>query len=50
MWVSQQAKTVCSLRHGNNVKAWLIIGSLAFQVLAVLLLSLSVGFELSGKA
>jgi hypothetical protein len=46
MWVSRQVQTIKSLRHGNNRKAALVIWSLGFEVLAIALLALSVGFEL----
>jgi hypothetical protein len=44
--VSQHVKTICSLRDSNNVKAKLVTASLVFQVLAVFLLSVSLGFDL----
>lgn len=47
--VSQQVRTICSLRNGNDTKAKLVTASLTFQVVAIFLLSVSVGFELYGR-
>jgi hypothetical protein len=49
MWVSQQAQTICSLRAVNDRKAKLVAGSLAFQLLAVALLSVSIGLDLYAR-
>jgi hypothetical protein len=46
MWVQRQVNTIKSLRRGNNRKATAVIWSLAAQVLAITLLSLSVAVEL----
>jgi hypothetical protein len=44
--VSQQVKTISTLRGGNDTMAALVLVSLAFEVLATILLSISVGLEL----
>jgi hypothetical protein len=46
MWVQRQVNTIKTLRRGNNRKATAVIWSLAAQVLAMTLLSLSVAVEL----
>ncbi|MCV7423812.1 hypothetical protein H7K45_24970 [Mycobacterium yunnanensis] len=47
--LSKKVSTICSLRNGNNTKATLVAFSLGFQVVAIALLSASVGFELWGR-
>jgi hypothetical protein len=49
MWVKRQVNTSLSLRRGNNRKAKAVTWSLAAQVLAVTLLSVSLGVELWPK-
>jgi hypothetical protein len=44
--VDQQAKTIDSLRRGNNDMVMWILVSLMFQIIAIVLLSAAVGFEL----
>ena len=44
--VEQQVRTICSLRDANEKKAKLVTASLVSQVLAITLLSVSVGLEL----
>ncbi len=44
--VSQKVNLVCSLRVGNNAMAQRLTWSLRLQLLAIALLSISVGFEL----
>ena len=46
--VSQRVTTICTLRSANERTAKLVTVSLAFQVAAIFLLSLAVGFELCG--
>jgi hypothetical protein len=46
IWVRRQINTAISLRKGNNRKVKLVTWSLAAQVLAITLLSLSVAVEL----
>ncbi|MGH3726617.1 MAG: hypothetical protein ACRDUS_21125 [Mycobacterium sp.] len=48
-WVHWQVVSICSVRESNGTKANLIGCSLALQVLAIVLLSVSVGVELSGR-
>ena len=47
--VSQRVVTICSLRDGNETMAKHVAWSLRFQVLAIGLLSVSVGLELYGR-
>ena len=44
--VSQHVRTICSLRDGNDAMATRVTWSLRFQLLAIALLSASVGLEL----
>jgi hypothetical protein len=44
--VAQKVQMLCSLRKGNNRMATLVNVSLWFEVTAIGLLSISVGFEL----
>lgn len=48
-WVHWQVISICSLRESNGIKANLVVCGLALQVLAIILLSGSLGLELSGK-
>lgn len=48
-WVYWQVASICSIRESNGTKANLIGFSLALQVVAIALLSVSVGVELSGR-
>lgn len=48
-WVHWQVISICSLRESNGIKANLIVCGLALQVLAIILLSGSLGLELSSK-
>jgi len=48
-WVHWQVMSICTLREGNNTKAALIGIGLGFQLLAIVLLAVSVGIELSGR-
>jgi hypothetical protein len=47
--VSQQIKTICSLRRGNDKMAVLVRISLLFEFIAILALSAAVGFELYAR-
>ncbi len=47
--VSQHVKTICSLRDGNDTMATRVTWSLRFQLLAIVLLSVSVGLELHAR-
>lgn len=47
--VDQQVKTICTLRDGNNEMAVWILVSLAFEIVAIVLLSVAVGFELCAR-
>lgn len=47
--VSQQVTTICSLREVNERKSRLVTVSLVFQVVAITLLSVSIGIELCGR-
>lgn len=49
MWAVRRVNTITSLREGNNAKACLVTASLWAQVVAIGLLSASVGVELSGR-
>ncbi|BBZ45413.1 hypothetical protein [Mycobacterium parmense] len=44
--VSQKVNMICSLRVGNNTMAGRLTWSLRLQLLAIVLLSVSIGFEL----
>jgi hypothetical protein len=46
MWVKSQAETITTLRRSNDKKSDLAVWSFGFEVLAIALLALSVGFEL----
>jgi hypothetical protein len=46
MWARRRVNTIASLREGNNTKAVLVAVSLWSQVIAIALLSGSVGLEL----
>ncbi|OAT67104.1 hypothetical protein AWB85_13090 [Mycobacteroides immunogenum] len=48
-WVHWQVISICSLRESNGIKANLVVCGLALQVLAIILLSGSLGLELSSK-
>jgi hypothetical protein len=48
-WLTRQVNTICSLRRGNNGKARLVTWSLILQVVAIALLSVSVGLDLHGR-
>ena len=47
--VSQQVHTICELRDLNNEKARWAMWSLRFQLLAIALLSASVGLDLNSR-
>ncbi|WP_328359039.1 hypothetical protein OG976_05655 [Mycobacterium sp. NBC_00419] len=49
MWVQRQVNTTLSLRAGNDVKATLVLVALGWQVVAVVLLSASIGLEMWGR-
>lgn len=49
MWVQRQVNTTLSLRAGNDVKATLVLVALGWQVVAIVLLAVSVGLELWGR-
>jgi hypothetical protein len=47
--VGQQVRTICTLRDGNDKMAMLIMVSLVFEIVAIALLSVAVGFELHAR-
>lgn len=47
--VSQHVRTICSLRDGNDAMATRVAWSLKFQLLAIVLLSASIGLELYAR-
>lgn len=47
--VSQQVRTICGLRDVNDTKALFAMWSLGFQLVAIALLSASVGFDIYGR-
>lgn len=47
--VAQQVDTIRTLRHGNERKAKWVTASLVSQVVAIFLLTVSVGIELAGR-
>lgn len=49
MWVQSQAETITTLRSSNNKKSALAVWSFGFEILAIALLAISVGFELHTK-
>jgi hypothetical protein len=47
--VDISVKTIHSLRKANRIKAWFLLSSLTFQLLAIGLLSWAIGVELWGR-
>lgn len=47
--ISQQVATICSMREANQRTARLVTISLVFQVVAIILLSISIALELCGR-
>ncbi|MEN4475191.1 hypothetical protein [Mycolicibacterium cosmeticum] len=48
-WVSKQASTICTMRKGNRTKATQVAWSLWMQIVAITLLSGSIGVELVSR-
>lgn len=49
LWIERQVETIKTLRRSNKTQSDLAVWSLGFEVLAIALLALSVGFELHTK-